>query len=181
MHTLIATAHMLPSPFLNVVAGIALLIVAALALSAWAASRPRGHQLQGLVNVAEGFQPAIKTYLADAAIATRYLLVKKGSNAAHVAVAGVGDIPIGFATDTPEAAEDGVAVAKFGLLREGALGIASGAIAADDFLVPGAAGTVRKLPVTAGTYYIIGRATADAADTTQVEYTPTFPVQRIVT
>ncbi|MBL9187918.1 MAG: hypothetical protein JNK23_10595 [Opitutaceae bacterium] len=154
--------------------------VAILALTSWVASRPRGRQLHGLVNVAEGFQPAIRTLLTDAAIATRYLLVKRGSDAAHVALAGTADVPIGFVTDEASAAEEGIAVAHFGLLREGALGVASGAIAADEFLVPGANGTVRKLPVAAGTYHIIGRATKAAADTAVVEYTPSFPIQRVV-
>lgn len=156
------------------------LVVAIALFMSWIASRPRGHQLQALVNVAEGFQPAIKTYLADAAIATRNLLVKKGSDGAHVAVCGVGDIPLGVAHDTPSAAEEGVAVTRFGLHHEGELGVASGAIAVEDMLVAGAAGTVRKLPAAAGTYYIIGRATSAAADTEAFEYIPTFPVQRVV-
>lgn len=143
-------------------------------------SQPRGKNLTALGNVAEGRQPRVQTFLADAALAARFLLVKIGSDARHVAACGVGDVPLGVAQDTAEAAEEGVAVAKFGLHDEGAIGVASGAITAGEFLVPGAAGTVRKLPVAAGTYHIIGRATKDAADTDTVEYTPCFPIQRIV-
>lgn len=143
-------------------------------------SKPRGKNLTAFGNVAEGHQPRRQTFLADAAIAFRYALVKIGSDARHVAACGVGDIPLGIAHDSVEAAEEGVTVAKFGLHDEGAIGVASGAITAGEFLVPGAAGTVRKLPAAAGTYYIIGRATKDAADTADVEFTPCFPIQRIV-
>jgi hypothetical protein len=154
--------------------------VAIFLLVSWIASRPRGHQLSALVNIAEGFQPAKKTYLTDAAVAQRYLLAKHGTDASHAGICGVGDIPLGIYTDEATAAEEGVNVDKFGLSDEGKLGIASGAIAVGEYLVPGAAGTVRKLPTAAGTYYIIGRATSAAADTEKVEYTPSFPIQRVV-
>jgi hypothetical protein len=161
---------------------IALSVIVAIALFvSWIASRPRGHQLHGLVNVAEGFQPAVKTYLTDAAIATRFLLGKVGSDASHVAVCGATDIPLGVIHDEAAAAELGVSVAKFGLHNEGEIAVASAAIAADALLVPAANGKVVTLPATAGTYYIIGRATAAAAaDGDQVEFTPCFPTQRVV-
>lgn len=165
---------------MNTLLAITMILVAILALCSWVASRPRGRQFTPLANVADGFQPAVQTRLCDAALASRYLLLKIGSDANHVAACGVGDIPVGFGLDTTDAAEDSVAVSKFGLQTEGALGVASGAIAAGDLLVPGANGTVRTLPVAAGTYYIIGRATKAAADTDQVEYTPSFPIQRVV-
>lgn len=142
-------------------------------------SRPRG-QFTSLANVAEGFQPPVQSFLSDAAFAARYLLVKGGSDAAHVALTGVGDIPKGFILDTTAAAEEPVSVSKFGLHEEGVIGVASGAIAVEAMLVPGANGTVRTLPVAAGSYYIIGRATKAAADTDLVEYTPCFPILRVV-
>jgi hypothetical protein len=165
---------------MNTLIIISMLLVAILALCSWVASRPRGRQFTPLANVGEGFQAAVQTMLCDAALATRYLLVKIGSDASHVAACGVGDIPVGFTLDTTDAAEDSVAVSKFGLQAEGAKGVASGAIAAGAMLVAGALGTVRTLPVAAGTYYIIGRATKAAADTDDVEFTPCFPIQRVV-
>lgn len=160
---------------------IASLLVAVSLFASWIASRPRGAQFTPLANVAEGFQPAAKTYLADAAIATRHLLAKIGSDASHVALAGVGDIPLGFVTDEAAAAEDPVNVRLLGLHQEGAIGIASAAIAAGDLLVPAANGKLRTLPAAAGTYYITGRALkAAAADGDQVELVPCFPVQRVV-
>ncbi len=149
--------------------------------AAWLDSRPRGGKLVALGNVGEGFQPAVKTYLTDAAFASRNLCVKIGSAADHVALCGVGDIPLGLALDEASAAEGDVAVARFGLHRDGALGVASGAIAAGDYLVPGANGTLRTLPVAAGTYHIVGRAEKAAANTDPVEFIPCFPIQRIVT
>ena len=165
---------------MNALLTIALLIVAVFALAAIIASRPRGQQLTPLCNVGEGFQPAFKTFYADAVFGSRYLLVKTGSDASHIALAGVGDIPKGFTTDVPDAIGDGVTVRLLGIQEFGAIGVASGAIGQDDLLVPGANGTVRTLPVAAGTYYIVGRALKAAADTDTVEYVPTFPVQRVV-
>ena len=144
------------------------------------ASRPRGHQLTALGNVGEGFQAPVRTYLSDAAIAARYLLVKNGTDANHIALTGVSDIPLGIAVDEATAAEEGVAVALFGLHERGAIGVASGAIAAGDLLVAGATGFVRTLPATTGSYNIIGRALKAAATTEQVEFVPTFPILRVV-
>lgn len=156
------------------------LFVAALALTSWAASRPRGTRLHPFGNVGEGFQPAKKTFLTDGQIATRNLVGKFGTDSAHVAVAGVSDLPIGLIADEAEAAEQGVAVHLFGLQERGLVGVASGAITAGDQLVAGAAGTLRKLPATTGTYYIVGRALKDAADTAPVEFVSCFPIQRVV-
>jgi hypothetical protein len=158
---------------------LGVLLVVALFVS-FVGSRPRGAQFTPLANVGEGFQPPSQTFLTDAAFAERYLLVKGGSDALHVALCGVGDIPKGIAHDSAAAAEESVTVHKFGLHREGAQGVASGAIAVEALLVPGANGTVRTLPAAAGTYYIIGRATKAAADTDRVEFTPCFPIQRVV-
>lgn len=162
------------------VPAIIALIVAIMLLVSYVASRPRGHQLTPLCNVGEGFQPPVKTYLSDAAITTRYLLVKNGTDANHIALTGVADIPLGVAIDEATAAEEGVGVALFGLHERGAIGVASGAIAAGDMVVPGATGLVRTLPATTGTYYIIGRALKAAASGEQVEFVPDFPTQRVV-
>ncbi len=51
--------------------------------------------------------------LSDAAIA-RYLLVKKGTDNDHIAVAGSGDIPYGATDDSASAAEENIAIALLG-------------------------------------------------------------------
>lgn len=158
---------------------LGVLLVVALFVS-FVGSRPRGAQFTPLANVGEGFQPASQTFLTDGAFAERYLLVKGGSDVAHVALCGVGDIPKGIAHDSAAAAEESVTVHKFGLHKEGAKGVASGAIDPEDLLVPAANGKVRELPAAAGTYYIIGRATKAAVDGDPVEFTPCFPIQRVV-
>lgn len=180
INLILATADFRGGHAINALGAIVLVALAIFALVVWVASRPRGRQFTPLANVAEGFQPPAQSFLSDAAFGARYLLVKGGSDAAHVALTGVGDIPKGFILDTTAAAEEPVAVSKFGLHKEGAIGVASGAIAVEALLVPGANGTVRTLPVAAGSYYIIGRATKAAADTDQVEYTPCFPILRVV-
>src|SRR5688572_11552643 len=52
--------------------------------------------------------------LADAAISTRHLLVKTGSDANHFAVSGAGDKPLGTCIDEPSGAEEPGTVALFG-------------------------------------------------------------------
>lgn len=152
-----------------------------LGLVAWITARPRGSQLTALANVAEGRWCGGKTYLADAALATRYLLAKIGSDSGHIAAAGTADIPLGIVTDEAAAAEDPVNVAVFGTTEGSQLVVASAAIAAGDMIVSAASGKVRTLPATTGTYYIIGRAvTAAAADGDLVQITPSFPIQRVV-
>lgn len=131
-------------------------------------------------NVAEGTHEGAITRLADAAITSRNLVVKIGSDENHIALAGTSDIPLGVCTDEADAAEDEVNVNLLGGARETQLGVASGSIAAGDFIVPGASGTVRTLPGTSGTYYIIGRALKAATDGNNVEFDPCVPVQRVV-
>ncbi|HEX3855957.1 MAG TPA: hypothetical protein VHY30_01530 [Verrucomicrobiae bacterium] len=120
------------------------------------------------------------TKLSDAAI-TRRCLIKLGTDENHINVCGTGDIPLGATRDgSCLAAAINVSYAQFGLYSRELEGIASGAIAAGDMIVPGAAGAVRTLPAVGGTYYIIGRAKTAAADGQPVVYVPCFPVQRIV-
>jgi hypothetical protein len=153
-------------------------VLALLATCVWLAKR---NPLTFLANVAEGTHAHGITKLADAAITTRHLLVKIGTDIGHVALAGVSDIPLGVATDEPAAAEDPVNVALLGAGDSTLLGVASAAITAGDLLAPAASGKLRTLPATTGTYYIVGRAiTAAGADGDTIEFVPSFPVQRVV-
>lgn len=120
------------------------------------------------------------SYLTDAAITSRFRVVTFGTDANHVAAAGVGDIPIGVTPDEATAAEQKVSVQLFGIYPNGCRGVASGAITAGDMLVAGASGAVRTLPGSSGTYYIIGRATKTVADGAEVPFIPSFPIQRTV-
>ncbi len=145
-----------------------------------AATTP-GANMRALANIAEGFQPARLTYLADAVIATRNLIGKIGSDAAHVAVCGAADIPLGIITDQVPEIDDPVCVALFGPNSECLQGIASEQILAGSFLVPAADGKLRPLPEAPGTYYIVGRAlNTVAADGADVEFIPCFPMQHVV-
>lgn len=138
---------------------------AAALLSSWVC-RARG--LTALSNIAEGIhQTGVLNFRADAALASRYLLLKRGSDDAHVAVAGASDTPIYVALDEAAAAEDPVAcqaIACAGgtikLVTNGA-----GALAAGDVLVPAAGGKVAKIAAGAGNYYVVGIATAAVAAT----------------
>lgn len=141
-------------------------------------SRPRGRTFS-LANIATGRWPGRKGYIADADIASYFLLVKLGSDSGHIAVCSVNDLPLGPCTDSPDAG-DAANVNLLGLAHETEIGVASGAIAADALLVPGAGGTVRTLPAAAGTYWVIGRALDAAPTGEEVAYVPCFPTLRVV-
>lgn len=148
----------------------------------WLRSRPRHtRQLTSLANIGEGFQPARKTFLADAALATRYLLVKSGTDAAHVAVCGASDQPLGIATDEPSAAEEGVNVDLLGIQSEGKILIASGTITAGAYVYTAADGKVQAEPTVAGTYWRVGRAlSATSGDGQKLEAIPLDPLKLVV-
>lgn len=67
-----------------------------------------------LANIAEGVHDANVTRLTDAAITTRFLIVKVGTDTDHIAVAGAQDIGIGVVADEADAAERNVTVGLFG-------------------------------------------------------------------
>ena len=132
-----------------------LLTAAALGLP-WALRRRRHRTGFLAANVAEGTRE-FDSLVPDTAVPTRYLLTKRGSDAAHFAIAGAGDRPVGVCEDQTSAA----GVALPGLpLRVSRLGISTrskkvavnSAVAQDDLLVPAANGYAQTLPTAAGTY-----------------------------
>lgn len=95
---------------------------------------------------------------ADAAIASRFLLVKPGSDEDHIVAAGAADFPYGLALDEAAAAEDLVQVqilSAGGTVKLQTDG--SGALVAGDFLIPAAAGQVKKMVAGVGQQYIVGQ------------------------
>jgi hypothetical protein len=74
----------------------------------------RASALTVFANIAEGTHTDNETKLTDAAITTRHLLYKIGSDANHIAVAGADDLVIGTVDDEASAAEEYVAVQLLG-------------------------------------------------------------------
>lgn len=74
----------------------------------------RGTTFNVFANIAEGTHADSLTKLTDAAITTRHLLYKVGSDANHIAVSGATDIPLGTVADEATAAEEYVAVDLLG-------------------------------------------------------------------
>jgi hypothetical protein len=89
-------------------AALAALTVLVIALCA------RTKNLTGFANIAEGTHTDSVTKLTDAAITTRHLLYKVGSDADHIAVAGANDVAIGTVADEASASEEYVAVDLLG-------------------------------------------------------------------
>jgi len=115
-----------------------------------------------LANIAEGTHEGVVTRKTDAAVTTRNLLGKNGSDAAHVAAAGANDLPIGVITDEAADAEESVAVALLGVSKRTLLLVAVEAISAGAPVYTAANGKVQDLPAGAGTYYEVGLALSAA-------------------
>lgn len=100
--------------------------------------------------------------LATAAIATTYLLGKRGADDQHVSVCGASDIPMWIIQDQAEAAEDPVTGYLLGCSGP-SLVVAAGVIAANAQVYTAAGGQVQALPTDPGTYYLVGRVPHGAA------------------
>lgn len=136
----------------------------------------------GLANIAEGTHEGSLTRKTDAAISTRYLLARVGSDADHVAVCGASNAPIGVFTDEAAAAEAFLALDLLGVSKRTTLLVASEPISAGAHLYTAANGKVQDLPTAPGTYYEVGLAlTAAAADGDLLEASHCLPRKTIVT
>lgn len=140
-----------------------------------------GRQALFLANIGETTNEGSKSFKTDAAIATRHLLYKKGSDADHIAVCGASDIPIGTVPDEADAAEIDIEVCLLGIHSCTRLMIASEAIAMGVAVYTAANGKIQDLPAGAGTYYQVGYAlTAAAADGDKVEVQHCAPIKLVV-
>lgn len=157
-------------------------LLAALAIGLALFKRSRGRGGFILANIGEGTHGSGQiTKLTDAAITGRYKVVKVGSDSAHIAiVAAATDVPLGICPDEASAAELPVNVQLFG----GGVGtkkcLLGGTVAMNDEL-SSSNGTVIKLPVASGTYYVIGRALAAGVSGDTIEFqSHASPVARVV-
>jgi hypothetical protein len=143
-----------------------------------------GGNLVVCCNIAEGVHgDGCITKLTDAALATRNVLVKIGSDISHVAVTTAGtEIPMGVVNDEASAAEEYVNVQLLGQKQGTVLMVASGVITAGDLVQAAANGKIATLGTGGnGTYYIVGRAlNAATTDGDLVEVAHCLPVQRVV-
>lgn len=144
-----------------------------------------GYKFRGtiaLANVAEGTHEDCITKLADAAISTRFLLVKFGTDVNHIAANGESDKPLGVCTDEPSAAEEPANVDLLGTAMNTRKMVASEIIAYNEDVYTAASGKVQGEPSAAGTYYKVGRAlTASTTDGDVIEVEPCLPLKYVVT
>jgi hypothetical protein len=124
------------------------------------------------VEGATGTHPGAFTRRADAAHDATHLVVKQGTDAHHVAVAGASDRPIGTTQDQPSAAEDIIAVDP---LSSGTPGTrkfrCTTALAANIDIFTAASGRVRALPGSGGgTAYLVGHTIELAAQVGTNDY-----------
>ena len=156
---------------------IRLLIAAALARI----NRTIGPPMVLIGNIAEGTHNGTITKKTDAAIATRFLFGKKGSDDDHIAVCTSDtDNPYGVITDEATAAEEIVNVALLGAAQETRKITLGGTVAVGDYLTCDANSKGKKLPTASGTYYICGRALMAGVSGDTIEFDPIPSVQRIV-
>ena len=131
-------------------------------------------------NIAQGTHAGYITVTAASAFVSKYLLAKANSSAGQIDVCGVGDCPVGIATDEA-AVGDPVALKIPGVSPQSVLVTASAAISTGAYLYTAANGKVQAEPATAGTYYLIGRAlTAATAAGDQIEAETCVPVKLVV-
>lgn len=121
-------------------------------------------------NIAEGTHAEAKTYLTDAAITTRHLLYKVGTDANHIAVCGSTSVPLGTVDDEATAAEEYVAVQLMGKGSTKRV-VASGAVSAGALVYLGASGKV----ASSGTQCIGVALTAASTDGDIIEMIDTTP------
>lgn len=115
-----------------------------------------------LANAEEGTHGDGKlTKKTDAAHALRHLLVKRGTDDDHIAIAGAGDVlaTYGVCTDEASAAEELVSVTCLSgsqgtikLVTNGA-----GALVIGDYVVPAAGGKVAKAAAAVGNQFVVGQ------------------------
>ena len=135
-----------------------------------------------LSNVAEGIHKYGITKLTDGAFASRFLLGKVGTDAAHVDVCGANDLPMYIVTDECTAAEEPLNCQFLGAIEGTCRFVASGTPAVGAELFTAAAGKVSAVPTAPVTYYRIGRVvTAPAADGEVFEAVAYPPTAYIVT
>lgn len=147
---------------MNTVFGILTVAAGAMAMAFILQKKWSGPRHVRLANIAEGTWKCSVSKLSDAAITVRHLLYKFGSDADHVAVAGVNDFALGTIADEVATADIGDTYLAVELLGRGPTKrmVASAAIAAGDDVYQGAAG---KVSPTGFRY--VGRAlTAAGAD-----------------
>ena len=120
--------------------------------------------------------------LSSAAVATRYLLGKRGADVDHVAVlAATADQPLGVMTDEASAAEESINVELLGVTNKTVPVVAKVAITLDADLYGTADGKVGIKPTAAGTYWRVGRAMQAAdAENDVIEMLPCKPRKLIV-
>jgi len=134
-----------------------LILLAVLAAFVWQGFARRSNETV-LSNLFEGVHDNSKTYIADADVATRYLLAKPGSDDNHADICDVADIPIGVWNDEGLTADpQGLSVGLFGHGPTKRV-ISSEIIAFGQEVFTAASGKVQNRPTGAGTYYFIGIA-----------------------
>ena len=120
--------------------------------------------------------------IETAALESRHLLVSPGTSQDKIVVCPVSaGVPLGVCTDEG-AVGDTVNVQLLGSADGTVQMVAEAEITTNVFVVPGGttAGTVRALPETGGTYYIVGRVVKGGAAGAIIEVDPCPCVQRVV-
>lgn len=130
----------------------------------------------------DGTHPAGKlSLLSDAAITTRHLLGKRGSDASHVAViSAASDEPLGVIFDEAAAAEASVGVQLLGAAPETVLMVAQGTITIDADVYSHSNGKVTTEPTSAGTYWKVGKARTASTAGLLIEVEPIVPQKVVV-
>lgn len=157
-----------------------------LSRAATAVARALGLRPRHAVALANTYEELVGTHecavdrKAEAAIAARHLLYKKGTADNQVAACGAADVPLGTVDNIVDA-DERVSVLLLGKGPTKKM-VASEAITVGEQVFTAANGKVQDTPSGAGTYYLVGTAlSAAGADNDLIEVQDCVPVKLVVT
>ncbi|MBN1404459.1 MAG: DUF2190 family protein [Opitutales bacterium] len=155
-----------------------LIVVALLGAGWWFWGRER---FGSFCNSLPGTHFGSVTRMTDAAVASRFLLGRVGSDEEHVAICGASNVPFGIIDDSASGAEEDVAVQLLGCAGSTVRMLSAGAVPAGSLVYTAANGRVSTLSATAGIYYCVGMALISASGADElIEVDPCVPVKTVV-
>lgn len=122
------------------------------------------------------------TKQSNSAISVRWLIVRQNSSdPAKVDLGNPSTCPLGVATDTCAASGESVAVELLGIIPRTIRVVSATAVSEGDFVYTTANGKVQREPVSAGTYWCVGRSLDTVTTSNQeIEIIPQFPQKFVV-
>lgn len=155
---------------------LGLLVALAAAVSLYRLTHPPQPRLRA-INEAGTHESARITRISQSALTEPYLVVKAGSLPGTVAIGDAASEPVGIGQDRCEA-NDRLGIQYLGGTEGTVLVQATGTVVDHAKVAAAAAGRVQQLPVSAGTYWVLGLSVSvTGASGGRLEIVPCRPYQ----